>query len=197
MYKDFYYTKWNNELIYFSIISWGETEEISLYRGKRLLSRQSLRGYKYTVEREDISLYVDLESSKIVAELLVDNQNVKLQKVKRKVLKNLLEERNIHNQINPQPQSRAPFDYRSYIAPGILMAIGFCWNFIGEGYKFFELPLLIVFTVAYIHLFGDFFDRIPKIQIDDDNKMKLKFIASFVATIFTQIAIMYLKDFIR
>lgn len=190
MFNDYYYIDKLEPPIYFSIITLNNAVETTLYQGNKLIKRKSLQKGVHILEKDNLKLKVQIKWFKAIPELRQDNVIIIPQKLKRKELRIKLKEHNISNELNPKEVAKKPFKILSLKAPAILLSIGALWQIIFDGKgKFWDVPSMIIFVIAYIYLFGSFIDKVPDRHMDEETKGKFKFIIGIVGMIFTQIII--------
>lgn len=190
MFNEYYYIDRLEKPIYFSIITLNNSVETTLYSGKQLLRRKSLQRGIHILQKDDITLKVDIKWFKVIPELRVNNEIQILEKIKRKELKRKLHFLKIHNELNPKEIPKEPFKIRSIKTPIILITIGSIWQvLIGTKGKFWEIPSMIIFVIAYIYLLGGLIDKVPDRHMDNETKGKFKFIIGIAGMILTQIII--------
>jgi hypothetical protein len=126
----------------------------------------------------------------VIPELRVNNEIQIPEKIKRKELKSKLQFLNINNELNPRESPKKPFKVKSLKTPLILIVIGSIWQVsIGTKGKFWEVPSMIIFVIAYIYLFGGLIDKVPDRHMDNETKGNFKFIIGIAGMILTQIII--------
>ncbi len=193
MFNEYYITTKYKEPIYFSIITINQSAETSLYIGNKIARRNSLQRGFHVLEKDNIQLKLQLKMFKAIPELYVDNEKVDVEKVKRKELRTILENLNIHNELNPKKVPRKPFNYRKLIAPGILIFLGALWQYAMRNFSgFWEIPSLLFYIIAYFQLFSPLVDRVPDRHMDEETKGKFKLLAGIGLMILTQILVSYL-----
>lgn len=194
MFDCYYYKDPQGEPVYFSIRIVDEVYEISLYQGNSLLKRKSARNRGlHILEKDDFKLKVILKLFKSIPELKIQGNIVDIQKIKRKALRKVLQDHNITNELNPKKIPLKPFKLASIKLPLILLLIGIIIRsvFRNTG-AFSELPGIILFTLAYMNIFGSLVNRIPDWHLDTKNKAKFKFIVGFVGAILTMISLEFI-----
>ena len=190
MFNEYYYINILGKPIYISIITLNNSVETTLYLGNRLLRRKSLQRGIHILQKDNIKLKVDIKWFKVIPELIINNEIQILEKIKRKELKSKLNYLKIHNELNPREIPKTPFNIRSIKTPLILIIIGSIWQvLIGTKGKFWEIPSIIIFVIAYIYLFGGLIDKIPDRHMNDETKGNFKLILGIAGMILTQIII--------
>lgn len=194
--EDYYYIDHDNNPIYFSIIAINNAYEATVYKGDKLVIRNSFQRGTHIFKKENISLKVQTKMLKFISELQIDDAIVTPQKLKRKELRNKLQELGIVNEINPKVLPKKPFNIMDYKIPLVLLVIAIIWQVLvhGKG-KFWDVPAMILFVVAYIGLFGGLIDRVPERYMDTSTRGKFKLIIGVVGMVLTQILISKLINF--
>ncbi len=182
-----YYKEETGNPIYFSIIPINKYIEVSLYEGKNLVKRKSLNSGMEVLKNNDVSLKVQIGFLKATPELRINNKIVVPQKLKRKELRNKLEELGINNEINPIPVPSKPFDFKSLKVPMILLVIGLIWETIIIGkHKLWEIPSILILILAYIMMFGNLIDRIPDRHMNQNAKSQTKLVVGILGAMLTK-----------
>lgn len=190
MFNEYYYIEKTEEPVYFSIITLNNSVETSLYKGKRLEIRKSLQRGIHLLRKDNLSLKIQIKWFRVIPELKIDNEVVSLVKVNRKELRNKLKEHNITNELNPKTLPKEPIKITSLKTPGIIIIIGTIWQILMEDKAgFWQIPSMILFIIAYVSLFGNRIDKIPQRRMDDETKVKFKFIVGIAGMAITQIII--------
>ena len=190
MFNEYYYIDRLENPIYFSIITLNNSVETTLYSGKQLLRRKSFQRGIHILQKDGIKLKVDIRWFKVIPELRVNNEIQIPEKIKRKELKRKLQFLKIHNELNPREFPKTSFKIKSLKTPLILIVIGSIWQvLIGTKGKYWEIPSMIIFVIAYIFLFGGLIDKVPERHMDNETKGKFKFILGIAGMILTQIII--------
>lgn len=190
MFYDLYITTKYEEPIYFSIIALSKSVEVSLYIGKKLVRRKSLQRGLHVLEKDNIKLKVQLKTFKAIPELSIENEKIEVEKLKRKDFIKILTDLNIHNELNPIKKAPQAFNYKKLIAPSILIFIGtICQLTISNNGKFYEVPSMLFFIIAYYQLFSPLINKVPQWHMDDETKGKFKFLAGLGFMILTHILI--------
>ncbi|MEO1260511.1 MAG: hypothetical protein AAFZ15_17070 [Bacteroidota bacterium] len=190
MFNEYYYTASADEPIYCSIITLNNSVETSLYKGKKLLVRKSLQIGIHQLKKEDIELRVQIKWFKVIPELRINNKLIAFQKLKRKQLRSKLIDYGINNEINPKKQPKEPFNYRRLRFPSILILLGITWDVFTKGKgKFWDIPSMIIFVIAYAMIFSPLVDRIPDRHLNTETKGKLKLVTGIVGMGLTQVLI--------
>lgn len=190
MFNEYYYIDRLEKPIYFSIITLNNSVETTLYSGNQLLRRKSLQRRIHILQKDEIELKVHIKWFKVIPELRVNNDIQIPEKLKRNELKRKLQFLNIHNELNPREFPKEPFKIKSLRTPLILIAIGSIWQvLLGTKGRFWEIPSMIIFVIAYIYLFGGLIDKVPERHMDNETKGKFKFVLGIAGMIVTQIII--------
>ena len=190
MFNEYYYLNRSEAPIYFSIITLNNSVEITLYAGNQLLKRKSLQRGIHILQKDNIKLKVHIKWFKVVPELKVNSEITKPEKLKRKELRRKLKLFKINNELNPKEIPKAPFKIKSLKTPLVLITIGSIWQVqFGTKGKFWEVPSMIIFVIAYIYLFGNLIDNVPDRHMDNETKGKFKFLIGIAGMIGTQIII--------
>lgn len=198
MFNEYYYLDHFGGPIYISIITLNNAEETSIYKGNRLILRKSLRKGNHLLQKDNISLNLEIKTFKVIPELRVDNQLVTPVKLKRKELKNKLAELNINNDINPKLQPKEPFKFKSIITPIIFILIGALPRILTQDkVRILLIPSMIIFFVASIYLFGGLVNRIPERHADDRTKGKLKFLIGIAGLILIEVIISNIENLLK
>lgn len=143
---------------------------------------------QHQLVKDNMDLHIQLKWFKVILELRIDNEPVPFRKVKRKELKAKLMDLGITNEINPNVGPKEPFNYRRLKGPFILITVGVTWQVLTEGSgKFWEVPAMILFIIAYAQIFSPVIDRVPDRHLDADSKGKFKFLAGMAGMIITLI----------
>lgn len=198
MFNEYYFTESQEEPVYFSIITLNNAVETSLYKGKQLVRRNSLQRGIHLLQKDNISLKVHIKWFKAIPELKIDNNIVEPVKLKRKELRNKLEELNYFNELNPKVLPKEPFKISSLTTPAILLGIGILWQVLtNHKGKLWEIPSMILFFITSIYLFGSLIDKVPERYMDSTTKGKYKFLIGMAGMISTQIILSKLITILR
>jgi len=193
MFNEYYITTKYEEPIYFSIITINKSAETSLYFGNKIVRRKSLQRGFHVLEKDNVQLKLQLKMFKALPELYIDNKKVDVEKIKRKELRAILEELNIHNALNPKKVPRQPFNFRKLIAPGILIFLGALWQYLMRNFSgFWEIPSILFYIIAYFQIFSPMINRVPDRHMDEETKGKFKLLVGFGFMILTQVLVSYL-----
>ncbi len=177
MFGDYYYTEEFPELIYFSMLPWQDSTEISLYVGDEIVRRQTVGRGSHQLVKDDIVLNVKINWLKTVPELRIEDRVIEIKKVKRSQLAAKLEQLGINNEINPKILPAEPYNFRKLMLPLLFVLIGTVWQIftIGKG-KFWDVPAMLLFFIAYYQLFGDLINKVSERFMDANMKSTFKIV---------------------
>ncbi len=187
MNHQYYFTEYNNELIYISLLYINDGVEASLYIGNKLVTRKSFQRGIFILSKSNIKLKLHIKYFKIFLDVTIDNQKVQLQKVKRKELQTKLRSLNITNELNPKPKAPISINYSKLKTPIILIIIGLVNQILTlERGGIWELPFPFFYFIGYCLLFSPYINQIPVRHLgSEETRGQLKFLAGFVAMFIT------------
>jgi len=190
MFNEYYYTDLYQEPIYVSILTLNNSVETTLYIGSKLARRQSLQRGLHVLEKDDVKLKLKIKWFEAIPELTIADEKVELKKIKRKDLREILITLGINNALNPKEKPKKAFDIKKLRGPFFLIVAGTIWEVLTQDMgQLWNVPSMLIFTIAYVIVFSPLIDKVPERHMDTDTKGKFKFILGIGAMIFTQIII--------
>lgn len=185
---DFYYTKRNNEHIYYSILSVEGRIEVSLYIGNKLVKRGSFLNGMHLIQHDDIILKLEIKSLKVLEELTIANEKIETQKLNHKDLMTILTDLNIYNEINPKAKPPIVYNIKSIIISLILIIIGITLQILTKGKgKIWSLMVMVILIFAYYPLFSPLLDKVPDKLMDENTRNNFKFLVAIGFMILTMV----------
>lgn len=190
MFDEYRYTKHNDRHIYYSLSTFENHIEVSLYIDDKLVNRKSASKGIHLVQHADVTVRLEVSLLKVRSELSIGNEKIEAKKIRKKELQSILGELNIYNEINPRPVPREPFNPRKLILPVFLIILGIVLQIITTGMgKLWGIPSIILLIIAYAQLLSPLFNKVPDRFMDENTRWKFKLGAALACMIVTQMIV--------
>ncbi len=190
MFNEYRYVKYQDRHIYYSLSTFEDHFEVSLYIDDKLVNRKSVPKGIHLVQHGDVAVRLEVTLLKVHAELTIGTEKVDAKKIKKKELQSILGELNIFNEINPRPVPREPFNPRKLILPSLLIILAIVLQVLTTGMgKLWGIPSILLLIIAYWQVLSPLFNKVPDRFMDENTRWKFKLASALACMILTQIIV--------